>query len=82
VPVKVEQMNAYLFSDTVKINKNKKWKEDESIRSVGAYTGDIRPSGRGGRGTKEEKTSERNELQVFCRRQMEIREKEKLMEMT
>lgn len=35
MPVKVEQMNAYLFSDTTKINKNKKWKEDESIaRSV------------------------------------------------
>jgi hypothetical protein len=34
-PVKAEQMNAYLFSDTTKINKNKKWKEDESIvRSV------------------------------------------------
>ena len=41
-------MNAYLFSDTTKINKNKKWKEDESIaRSVGP-TGDIRSSGRGG----------------------------------
>ena len=35
MPVKGEQMNAYLFSDTTKINKNKKWKEDESIaRSV------------------------------------------------
>ena len=35
MPVKVEQMNAYLFSDTTKINQNKKWKEDESIaRSV------------------------------------------------
>jgi hypothetical protein len=35
VPVKVEQMNVYLFSDTTKINKNEKWKEDESIaRSV------------------------------------------------
>ena len=35
VPVKVEQTNAYLFSDTTKINKNKKSKEDESIaRSV------------------------------------------------
>jgi hypothetical protein len=35
VPVKVEQVNAYLFSDTTKINQNKKWKEDESIaRSV------------------------------------------------
>ena len=33
VPVKVEQMNAYLFSDTTKINTNKKWKEDE-YRSV------------------------------------------------
>ena len=31
VPVKGEQMNAYLFSDTTKINKNKKWTEDESI---------------------------------------------------
>ena len=31
VPVKGEQMNAFLFSDTTKINKNKKWKEDESI---------------------------------------------------
>jgi hypothetical protein len=28
-------MNAYLFSDTTKINNNKKWKENESIaRSV------------------------------------------------
>ena len=35
MPVKGEQINAYLFSDTTKINKNKKWKEDESIaRSV------------------------------------------------
>jgi hypothetical protein len=35
VPVKGEQMKAYLFSDITKINKNKKWKEDESIaRSV------------------------------------------------
>ena len=35
MPVKVEQMNAYSFSDTTKINKNKKWKENESIaRSV------------------------------------------------
>jgi hypothetical protein len=60
VPVKVEQMNAYLFSDTSKIDKNIKWKEDESIaRSVS--TGDIRPSGRGGR-AKEEKTSKRDEL--------------------
>jgi hypothetical protein len=47
VPVKGEQMNAYLFSDTTKINKNKKWKEDESIAKVS--TGDIRPSGRGER---------------------------------
>jgi hypothetical protein len=35
VPVKVEQMNTNLFSDTTKINKNNKWKEDESrARSV------------------------------------------------
>ena len=70
-------MNAYLFSDTTKINKNKKWKEDESIQ---VSTGDIRPSGRGERATKEEKTSERDERSAFCRRQMEIREKEKLMQ--
>ena len=35
VPVNGEQMNAYLFSDTTMIKKNKKWKENESIaRSV------------------------------------------------
>ena len=31
MPVKEEQINAYLSSDTNKINYNKKWAENESI---------------------------------------------------
>ena len=34
VPVEGEQVNAYLFSDTTKINTNKKWKKDEHSHRI------------------------------------------------
>ena len=57
VPVKVEQLNAHIFSDTTKINK-KKWKENESIA-------DIRPSGRGGRATVSDYKKESKEMHIL-----------------
>ena len=71
-------MNAYLFSDTTKMNKNKKWKEDESIaKSVPEISIQVVEEGER---LRRKRPAKEMSFKLFCRRQMEIREKEKLMQ--
>ncbi len=75
---KVVQKNAYLFSDTTKINENKKWKADESIgRSVPDMSVQVVEKGER---LRRNRPAKEMSFKFFCRRQMEIRETEKLME--
>ena len=62
MPVKVKQINEYLFSDTVQVNKNKKWSNEIS---QGQYRGYPSKRSLGKVQTKVEKKNERDEFLVF-----------------
>ena len=59
VPVKVEQINEYLFSDTIQSQKKQKWQWW------------IKPSSLGRVQTKVEKKNARDEFLVFFQRELE-----------
>ena len=63
MPVKVKQINEYLFSDTVQIQK--KTKSGEEMTSRGQYRGYPSKCSLGQVKTKVEKKSERDEVLVF-----------------
>ena len=74
VPVKVEQMNAYLFSNPTKITKNKMCKGDESIaRSVPEIF--IQMIEEGERLMRKRLAKEKS-FKFVCRRQIKIRQTE------
>lgn len=68
MPVKVKQINEYLFSDTVQIQK--KTKSGEEMTSQGQYRGYPSKCSLGQVKTKVEKKSERDEFLVFCEREL------------
>ena len=69
MPVKVKQINEYLFSDTVQSQKKKKSGSDEI--SQGQYRGHPSKCILGQVQTKMEKKNERDEFLVFCERELE-----------
>mgnify|MGYP006345596615 CR=1 FL=1 len=66
MPVKVEQINDYLFSDTEQVNKNKKGSDEISY---GQYRGYPSKCSLGQVQTKVERKNERDEFFVFCERE-------------
>ena len=67
MPVKVKQINEYLFSDTVQSHK----KRGSDEISQGQYRGYPSKSSLGQVQTKVEKKNERDEFLVFCERELE-----------
>ena len=68
MPVKVKQINEYLFSDTVQSQKTKSGSDEISQRQYRGYPfncslGQVQ--------TKVEKKNERDEFLVFCERELE-----------
>ena len=68
MPVKVEQTNEYLFSDTVQSQKTKS--SSDEISQV-QYRGHPSKCSLGQVQTKVEKKNERDEFLVFCERELE-----------
>ena len=68
MPVKVEQINEYLFSDTV---QSQKTKSGSGEISQGQYRGYPSKCCLGQVQTKVEKKIERDECLVFCERELE-----------
>ena len=68
VPVKVEQINEYLFSDTVQSQKKRKSGSDEI--SQGQPRGYPSKCSLGQVQTKVEKKNETDEFLVFCEREL------------
>ena len=66
MPVKVEQINEYSFSDTVQSKKKTRSGSDEI--SQGQYRGYPSKSSRGQVQTKVEKKNERDEFLVFMKK--------------
>ena len=64
MPVKVKQINEYLFSDTVQVNKNKKWSNEIS---QGQYRGYPSKWSLGEVPTKVEMKNERDGVLVFVK---------------
>ena len=69
MPVKVEQINEYLFSDTVQSQKRTKSDNDEI--SQGQYRGYPSKCSLSQVQTKVEKKKERDEFLVFCETELE-----------
>ena len=69
MPVKVEQINEYLFSDTVQSREKTKSGSDEI--SQGQYRGYPSKCGLGQVQTRVEKKNGRHEFLVFCERELE-----------
>ena len=72
MPVKVKQINEYLFSDTVQqCTKSIKTKSGSDEISKGQYRGYPSKFSLGQVQTKVEKKNERDEFLVFCERELE-----------
>ena len=68
MPVKVQQINEYLLSDTVQSQKTKSGSDEIS---QGQYRGYPSKYSLGQVQTKMEKKNERDEFLVFCERELE-----------
>ena len=68
MPVKVEQINEYLFSDTV---QSQTTKSDSDEISQGQYRGYPSQCSLGQEQTKGEKKNDRDEFLVFCETELE-----------
>ena len=68
VPVKVEKLDEYLFSDTVQSQTTKSGSDEISL---GQYQGYPSKCSLGQVQTKVEKKNERYEFLVFCERELE-----------